>query len=583
MKWMINLFTDQQSIATCLLVTALTILLGLLLGQIKFRGIQLGVAGVLFSGLILGHYGLKVEPHVLGFIREFGLVLFIYAVGLTVGPGFFNTFRLYGLRTNLFAIAIVLLGTLIAVAACRWGNISPAIAVGILSGSTTNTPSLAAANQALHESTLDVEVCRAALQQAGIDPAPLTNQQVMEQISHLPGLGCAVTYPFGVIGNILVILVLRWLFRVDAVQEARQLEQQLHVQVAPLERHLIQVTNPEFDGMTIARLMERARSTVVISRVQRDGKTVVALADETIHVGDIILAVGIKEQLEELSRLIGKRTEQASEDVHSGIEARWILLSKPKMVGIPLHQLGLRDQYHVQITRVRRGDTELPPNADLQLSMGDSIYVVGMPECVARVARRAGDTPRQLEEPHLIPVFIGIALGIVFGSLPIIVPGLAAPLKIGLAGGPLIVALVLSHFQRIGPLVFHLPRAAGITFKELGIAMFLAAVGLEGGATFLATITQGDGLWWMFWGVLITTMPLLVVSVFAYRVLKSPYTGIVGVLSGSMTNPPALAFANSITDSEIPGITYATVYPVTMILRVICAQVFILVWSRTMH
>ncbi|MBL8824077.1 MAG: putative transporter [Planctomycetia bacterium] len=576
MRWITDLLTNEQSIATTILVLALTMVAGLLLGQIKFRGIQLGVAGVLFSGLFLGHLGLKVEPHALTFIREFGLVIFIYAVGLAVGPGFFNTFRLYGLRTNLMAISIVLLGTFFASLACWVGKLSPAIAVGVLSGATTNTPSLGAANQVLHESPPDAQACRTALQQAGIDVAAMTDQQWVEQVNQLPGLGCAVTYPFGVIGNILVFLMLGWLFRIDAVKEARDLEKQLDVKVLPLERCTIQITCPDFCGKSIAEVMELSNSTVVISRIQRHGKTVVAQAEDILGKDDIILAVGARHELDQLTRLVGKRIEHTSEDQTSGIEARWVLISKPKMVGIPLEQLNLGRQFHVQLTRIRRGETELPPNADLRLSMGDSLLVVGMPECVARISRHAGDAPKQLEKPHLLPVFVGIGLGVIIGSIPIFIPGLSSPIKIGLAGGPLIIALILSHLQRVGPLVFHLPRAAGTSFKELGIAMFLAAVGLEGGSTFITTITHGDGMWWMLWGIIITLAPLLLISAIAYRCMKAPYPAIIGVMSGSMTNPPALAFANTLTRSEIPGIAYATVYPVTMILRVVIAQIFVL-------
>lgn len=576
MDWFVKLFTDEAAMATCLLVLALTIAGGLALGQVRFRGIRLGVAGVLFSGLLLGHFGLAIEHHALDFAREFGLVLFVYAVGLAVGPGFFNTFRRYGLKTNLLAVAIVLTGTFLAVVVSWVGGVSPAIAAGILSGGTTNTPSLAAATQTLRDQPLDPTAAAKALRQAGIAPEGMTPAQLAEETTKLPGLGYAVSYPFGVVGIILAMLILQRLFRVDPVTDAQAMERRLNVQPAPLERRAVRLTNAGLAGISTESLAEQAGTTATISRVWRNGKVLVALPDLPLAVDDVLLVVGTTPDLDRLRAYAGEAADASVFQAGQEITARWVVVSGKHFVGKSLEELQLEDHYQVRLTRVRRGETELPPLADLELAIGDSLYVVGPPEGIARLARKAGDRPKALEEPHLLPVFVGIALGVVLGSIPFAVPGLSAPLKIGLAGGPLLVALLLSRLQRVGPLVFYLPRSANLTLKDVGIAIFLAAVGLKSGSRFVATLTQGDGVWWMLWGAVITLVPLLLVGAVAYWGFGARFSAMVGVLAGSMTDPPALAFANDLTKSEIPGIAYATVYPAAMILRVVCAQVFLL-------
>jgi putative transport protein len=577
MRWLTDLLTNEHSIATCLLVLALTIVTGLALGQVRFRGIRLGVAGVLFSGLLLGHFGLAVEHHALEFAREFGLVLFVYAVGLAVGPGFFNAFRLYGLKTNLYALAIVLLGTLTAVGASWLGGVSPAIAVGILSGATTNTPSLAAASQTLADNPLSVDSAKRALQQAGIAAEGMTTAQLAEETNKLPGLGYAVTYPFGVIGIILAMLILGHLFRVDPVADAKSLEKGLEEKQSPQERMAIRLTRAERAGSMASALPGEVGSQAVINVVWRGGKALVALTDIPLAVGDVLYAVGTEADLERLRDAVGDKADLRLFARVPDITARRVLVSRGELVGRPLESLHLAERFHVRLTRVRRGETELPPMADLQLSIGDSLHVVGSPAGIAALAQEAGDTPKELEEPHLMPMFVGIALGIVLGSIPLAIPGLSTPLKIGLAGGPLLIALILSRVQRLGPLVFYLPRSANLALKELGIAIFLAAVGLKSGGRFVATLTQGDGVWWMLWGAVVTLVPLLIVGFVAFKLFGVRHAAMVGVLAGSMTDPPALAFANDVTQSEVPGIAYATVYPTAMILRVVCAQVFLLV------
>ncbi|HBZ70165.1 MAG TPA: putative transporter [Deltaproteobacteria bacterium] len=579
MPWFQQLLFDSHAIASGLFLLSFTIATGLALGALRLRSIRLGVAGVLFSGLLIGHLGFAPDPTVVDFAREFGLILFVYTVGLAVGPGFFNALRTQGLRSNLIALGVVLGGLGLTVASIELGGISPAVAVGLFSGGTTNTPSLAAATQALEESTLSHDAMQRALTEAGVSLGPVAPEQMHEEVAKLPGVGYAVSYPFGIIGIILLFAALPRLFRLDPVQEGEAIERLIKQSTPPLERVAIRVAKRELHDVELGQIPGAPWGSVVVSRIVRGREQFVGQAGFRLAYDDVLLAVGPAAELERLTINVGERADIDPLELPSTLMHRWVLVSRKSWVRRGLAELDLLGRYGVQLTRVRRAEVEMQPRADLRLALGDRLRVVGTPEAVAAVAAETGDSPRALEEPELIAVFSGIALGVVIGSCPISLPGIPAPVKLGLAGGPLLVALLLARVQRIGPLVFYLPRSASMALRDTGVAIFLASVGLKSGDRFLAALTQGQGVWWMVWGAAITLLPLLLVALVAYLRLGLPYATLLGVLAGSMTDPPALAFANAQTRSEAPSLPYATVYPLTMILRVVLAQVMILTWA----
>lgn len=563
-----------------LLVLAMVVASGLMLGQIRFFGVRLGAAGVLFSGMIFGHVGWSLPTDLLEFTGDFGLILFVFAIGLTIGPGFFNALRAHGLTLNLMAATVVLLGVLLTVVVNRFAGIEMPIAVGIFSGATTNTPSLAAAVQTLRDHPPSPEATRRSLAQAGVsvgeeDATPVSPTE----IAKLPGLGYAISYPLGVVGIIASMLVMRVLFRVDPVKEAAAIQESLQSQRPNLERRNLRVTNPNLEGLMLCHLpglSGPSGSRVVISRMLHGEDLSVPHSSTQIHVGDVLLAVGTADQLDQLRIVVGEWSSIDLMEIHGEITFRWVVVTHPHMVGQALDELQLNDHFDVQVTRVRRSEIEMPPVPQMRLSMGDQLLVVGRSDMVASVAGKMGDIPKELERSDLAPLFAGIALGVLLGSIPIVLPGTTAPVKLGLAGGPLLVAIVLGSIGRLGPWIFYLPRPASHLMREIGIAIFLATVGLRGGDRFVASLVQGDGAWWLLAGVVITVVPLLIVATIGRYFLRLDYPTLVGVIAGSMTDPPALSFANEQTDSELPSISYASVVPLTMILRVLAAQGLVL-------
>ena len=556
MTWLTNLFSDQTSIAQALLVLALVAAIGLGIGAVRVWRIHLGVAGVLFAGLAFGHFGVGINAEVLDFVREFGLILFVYTIGVQVGPGFFASLRRSGLPLNLMAAAIVLLGaaTTLGIYFAAMDRSELAAAVGIFSGATTNTPSLAAAQEALKDVAGDQ----------------------FEKLRVLPGLGYAVAYPFGVVGIILTILVTRYFFRIDPEAEADALARLHAADAEPLATVNLQVTNPNVFGVKLAQVPTLAASGVVVSRVLQGDKLMLARPDVILSAGDVLLAVGPRAGLEQLRMVIGPQSDRNLKEIPSAITVRRILVTHSDVLGETVAELRLRERFGVSVTRIERNAVELPVTGDMRLQFGDRVTVVGDEEPIAQVARELGDSIKRMTFPQIIPVFIGIALGVVVGSMPIAVPGLPSPVKLGLAGGPLLVAIVLSRLSNVGPLVWYLPTSAGFVLREVGIVLFLACVGLKAGDRFVETLFHGNGLLWMLYGAIITLLPLLIVATFARMVWKLNYLTLCGLLSGSMTDPPALAFATTMTGSEAPTVAYAAVYPLTMILRVLCAQVMIL-------
>ena len=543
-----------QSVALTVLILSLVAASGLALGSIRIVGLHLGIGGVLFAGLIfgrwLGHDAFNVD--ILEFARDFGLILFVYTIGVQVGPGFLASLRKQGLPLNLAAAAIVLLGVILTILVSKVGHIEMANAVGLFAGGTTNTPGLAAAQQALHDA------------RGGSSAASGTVAAY------------AIAYPFGIIGIILAMVLIRALFRIDVKAEADALKGD-HDAAPVLSTRNLELTNPNLDGLTLRRIPGTG-GEVFVSRVLHQEKLAVAGGDSMVHLGDVLLAVGPQGKLDELQLIVGRASTVDLTALPSNIAARRIVVTKNSVLGKTVAQLNVQQRYGVAITRVRRGEVELPPGPQVTLQFGDTVMAVGEESAIKQVAAELGDSLSRLHHPQVIPIFVGIALGVILGSIPFRVPGMPAPVKLGLAGGPLIVAIVLSRLGHIGPLVWHLPLSASYALREVGIVLFLSSVGIKSGGEFFQTLTHGPGMYWMACGAMITAVPLLSVALFARVVMRMNYMTLCGLLAGSMTDPPALQFAGTVTQSEAPSIAYAAVYPLVMLLRVLAAQILVLMF-----
>lgn len=559
MEWLKELFTGE-AVAHSLLILTLVAASGVLLGSFKIKGVGLGIAGVLFTGLAFGHFGFHINKEVLEFVREFGLILFVYTIGMQVGPGFAASLRKQGLPLNLMAAAVVLLGALITIGIVFIAGIDMSVAVGLFSGGTTNTPALGAAQQALKNLT------------------NFTPEQ-LEQLAKNPGLGYAVAYPFGILGIILAMGIIRGLFRVHPAQEAAEFAKQMQSHTPKLSNINIVVSNPNLDGLAIQKIPGLANSGVVISRILRGMEMDAATPETELRLGDIVHAVGPADKLKEIQIVVGKPSAVDLRGVPSNVTTRRVIVTQKSVLGKSIDELDL-DAYGVVVTRISRAEIEFTPTANVQLQFADTLLLVGEADAITKAAKELGNSPKQLNHPQIVPVFVGIALGVLAGSVPFQFPHVPAAVKLGLAGGPLLVAILLSRLGRVGPLIYYMPISANLMLRELGITLFLACVGLKAGDQFIKTLTQGDGFYWMGWAALITLIPILLVGLFARAVYKLNYTSICGVLAGSMTDPPALAFANAMTGSDAPSVSYATVYPLTMLLRVMVAQLLVLYFLR---
>lgn len=580
MSWLLELFT-KQTVAQSVVVLGLVTALGLALGSLRIRSVSLGIAGVLFVGILFGHFDIRPNHEILEFAREFGLILFVYTIGLQVGPGFISSLKRDGLPLNILAFSVVTLGLVVAVGIHFVGGVELPVVAGLFSGATTNTPSLAAAQQALADvisyggSAVTTDTVSMAV--AG-DIARLSPERITE-LSKMPGLGYAVAYPFGVFGIILTMLLFRMVFRIDVKVEAAEFMKR-HARSTPkVMTANLQVRNVNLEGLRIGDIPMIRAAGVVISRVLHDQQVEVAQPDTVLHTGDILHCVGPQDNLKALRVIIGSEVDVDVKAVPSSIASRRIIVTNKPVIGKSLSELDVLTENDVTITRVSRAEVEFTPNEDFELHFGDTVLAVGQAEGIERVAAAMGNSTRRLNHPQLIPVFIGIVLGIILGSIPFKFPGMPAPVKLGLAGGPLLAAIMLSRLGRVGPLNYFMPMSANFMLRELGISLFLACVGLKAGDSFVATL-QGDGLAWMGYGALITLIPLLIVGFVARVFMKMNFMNLCGLLSGSMTDPPALAFATSVAGNESPSIAYATVYPLTMILRVLYGQTLILVLAK---
>jgi putative transport protein len=555
MDWLTELITGD-TVAHALLTLTLVAASGVLLGSLQIKGIGLGIAGVLFSGLLFGHFGFHINPQMMEFVREFGLILFVYTIGMQVGPGFTASLRKHGLPLNIMAALVVALGVLITVGIVLLAHIDVSVAVGLFAGGTTSTPALGAVQQALKNMP-----------------------GVTEVVAKNPGLGYAVAYPFGILGIILSMVLIRVVFRVIPTEEAAEFARQMQSGAAKLSTLNIIVSNPNLDGLPIGKIPGIAHSGVVLSRVLRGQKMDVATGDTVLQLGDIVHAVGPQEKLREVQIIVGKPTDVDLKAMPSAVTTRRVVVTKKAVLGRSLDELDL-EAHGVAVTRISRAEIEFTPMPGVRLQFADTLLLVGEADAIALAAKDLGNSPKQLNHPQIVPIFVGIALGVLVGSIPFQFPDIPGGLKLGLAGGPLLVAILLSQLGRIGPLVYYMPLSANFMLRELGIALFLGCVGLKAGDQFIPTLMHGDGMFWVGCAALITVIPLLVVGIAARLIYKMNYARLCGVLAGSMTDTPALVFANTLSGSNAPAMSYATVYPLTMLLRVLAAQLLVVLFLR---
>lgn len=557
MEWLTQLFTNE-SVARTVILLSLVGAVGTALGKIRVWGVSLGIAGVLFAGLVLGHFKFTLDHHVLEFVREFGLILFVYTLGLQIGPGFFGSLRKRGLSLNLLAVTIVILGASVAAGWIMLGRIETPAGVGLLSGATTNTPSLAAGQQALKQLGAPVDA------------------------SAMQGMAYAVAYPFGILGIILTMLLIKAVYRIDVKKEVAAAEAANAPTAPKPSTRNFEVRNANLAGLPLAKIPGLTGMKVVISRFSREGLVDVARPETALRIGDILHAVGPEEGLEQLRLVVGAEVSLDLKAIPGLVTNRRLLVTKSDVFGQPLAEITTFAQHQVVITRVTRGGMEFTPTPSFRLQFGDILMCVGEPPQIDAVAAVVGNSPKALEAPQPIPFFIGILLGVIVGSIPLVIPGLPAAVKLGLAGGPLVVAILLSRKVNTGALIWHMPPTANHMLREVGITLFLAAVGIKSGEKFLEVLSGGDGVRWLIYGAVITTLPLLIIGFLARAWKKMNYAEICGLLAGSMTDPPALAFAQQVTESDVPAVAYATVYPLVMLTRVFSAQLVVFLLYHTL-
>ena len=552
MEWLWNLMADHESVAYTVIVYSVVIAVGVALGKVKFFGISFGIAWVLFAGIAMAEMGFTVNTHIQHFIKEFGLILFVYTIGLQVGPGFFSAFKKEGIKLNLLAVISIATCVATVIAIHYLTNTDMSTLVGIMSGAVTNTPGLGAANAALAE-------------KFGEDAPSLTTMY-------------AVAYPFGVFGIIIVMLGLRGIFKVNIEAEKRLNSLRHSKDQVIINRFAIKVSNPSLFGKKLSVIKKTLDFDFTISRMCRKGEILLADADSLIEEGDVVLVVANQRENEKFFTLMGDSvaiTDYFPDEKDMRYTSRRINVTQRAIFTKTLGELDVRRRFGVTITRVFRAGVEFVPSAHTKLQFGDTITVIGDETHIQLVSKEFGNSKRRLQTPHIAELFMGITLGVLLGSIPFSIPGIPGAVRLGLAGGPLIVAILISRYGGKFSVTHYVSQSANLMVREIGIVLFLASVGLDAKAKFIETLLHGDGLYWMGLGVLITLIPLLVTSLIARIKGKLDYLEICGLLSGASTDPPALAFANDMSNSEIPALTYASVYPLTTFLRIMVAQLLI--------
>ena len=560
MDWL-NELIFGTGIAHSMLVFALVISIGIILGRIKIFGVSLGITWILFVGIVFGHFGLNIDPTILHFMKEFGLILFVYSIGMQVGPSFFSSFKKGGLTLNMLAVSIVFLGVVVTYTLHLVTNLPLSTMVGILSGAVTNTPGLGAAQQTFYDMKVSA------------------NPSLVKDYAEI-SMGYAVAYPLGVVGVITSLILIRYIFKIKLSDETKELDSLDESKYTEAQMFSLKISNPAIFGKALSEVKRFTDKEFVVSRIKHaEGKSLeVAHPKSVLYEDDIVLVVSNLQNIDSISALLGSRVEMDQSEwseLDDELVSRRIIITKPEINGKTIGNLKLRSLYGINVTRVNRAGLDLIGEPKLELQLGDRLTVVGSKSSVAKVESFLGNSLKRLHQPNLVSIFIGIALGVSLGSIPFMLPGIPQPVKLGLAGGPLIVAILISKFGPRYKMVTYTTMSANLMLREIGISLFLACVGLEAGKGFVETIVNG-GYVWVGYGFIITVVPLLIVGAIGRLVFKLNYFTLMGVVSGSMTNPPALSFANATAGSDAPAVSYATVYPLTMFLRVVTAQILIL-------
>ena len=558
MNWLQDLLTNPNSIAHIVALYAFVIAAGVLLGKIKFFGISLGVTFVLFVGILAGHFGFTGNPAILSFVQDFGLILFVFCIGLQVGPSFFSSFKRGGITLNLLAVGIVFLN--IAVALILYfalqGRVDIPMMVGILCGAVTNTPGLGVANEAL--------------------------QQLHYQGPEI-AMGYACAYPLGVMGIILSMIIIRYICRVDVQRDSDEIqkEEEANPHMKPYTISL-KVQNEALSGKTLSQVQNFLARDFVCTRIIQDGHMITPNANTVLRLGDRMFLVCAEDDSEAIMAFIGPKIEQdwdATNQQDKPMVSRRILVTQPNINGKTLGELHFSSMYGVNVTRVNRSGMDLFAARQLRLQVGDRVMVVGPQDAIERVANLLGNQLRRLDHPNIVTIFVGILCGILFGSLPIAIPGMPTPVKLGLAGGPLIISILIGRFGHKVKLVTYTTMSANLMLREVGLVLFLASVGIKAGENFVQMVVEGDGVLYVGLGFLITFIPLLITGIIARWHHRVNYFTLMGLIAGSNTDPPALAYANQIAGNDAPAVGYSTVYPLTMFLRILTAQLLILLMA----
>lgn len=558
MNWLQDLLTNPNSIAHIVALYAFVIAAGVLLGKIKFFGISLGVTFVLFVGILAGHFGFTGNPAILSFVQDFGLILFVFCIGLQVGPSFFSSFKRGGITLNLLAVGIVFLN--IAVALILYfalqGRVDIPMMVGILCGAVTNTPGLGAANEAL--------------------------QQLHYQGPEI-AMGYACAYPLGVMGIILSMIIIRYICRVDVQRDSDEIqkEEEANPHMKPYTISL-KVQNEALSGKTLSQVQNFLARDFVCTRIIQDGHMITPNANTVLRLGDRMFLVCAEDDSEAIMAFIGPKIEQdwdATNQQDKPMVSRRILVTQPNINGKTLGELHFSSMYGVNVTRVNRSGMDLFAARQLRLQVGDRVMVVGPQDAIERVANLLGNQLRRLDYPNIVTIFVGILCGILFGSLPIAIPGMPTPVKLGLAGGPLIISILIGRFGHKVKLVTYTTMSANLMLREVGLVLFLASVGIKAGENFVQMVVEGDGVLYVGLGFLITFIPLIITGIIARWHHRVNYFTLMGLIAGSNTDPPALAYANQIAGNDAPAVGYSTVYPLTMFLRILTAQLLVLLMA----
>ena len=558
MNWLQDLLTNPNSIAHIVALYAFVIAAGVLLGKIKFFGISLGVTFVLFVGILAGHFGFTGNPAILSFVQDFGLILFVFCIGLQVGPSFFSSFKRGGITLNLLAVGIVFLN--IAVALILYfalqGRVDIPMMVGILCGAVNNTPGLGAANEAL--------------------------QQLHYQGPEI-AMGYACAYPLGVMGIILSMIIIRYICRVDVQRDSDEIqkEEEANPHMKPYTISL-KVQNEALSGKTLSQVQNFLARDFVCTRIIQDGHMITPNANTVLRLGDRMFLVCAEDDSEAIMAFIGPKIEQdwdATNQQDKPMVSRRILVTQPNINGKTLGELHFSSMYGVNVTRVNRSGMDLFAARQLRLQVGDRVMVVGPQDAIERVANLLGNQLRRLDHPNIVTIFVGILCGILFGSLPIAIPGMPTPVKLGLAGGPLIISILIGRFGHKVKLVTYTTMSANLMLREVGLVLFLASVGIKAGENFVQMVVEGDGVLYVGLGFLITFIPLVITGIVARWHHRVNYFTLMGLIAGSNTDPPALAYANQIAGNDAPAVGYSTVYPLTMFLRILTAQLLVLLMA----